>query len=342
MIAQSIINPANICINCDDNLDNSAALDIRSTSKGVLIPRMTEIQRDAIQNPTKGLLVFVTDLSSFWFFNGTTWETLRGLRGPQGIQGEQGITGLQGLQGPRGLIGPQGIQGTKGDQGPAGIHGADGLPGPQGPQGVRGAQGLAGKDGEKGDTGPMGSVGATGPQGPRGIQGEKGDQGPAGINCDCFSSGELEKIANARLAVFLENYTIQQAKKQAQQEQKIKELEAELKQLTTILKDFRPSKNRKSKQQYFLELKEATLLSQNEPNPFYDATTIHYFIPETTQEAAIQITTREGNRLQFLPIEERGSGQVIIKTSTYPAGSYYYSLILDGQVMESKQMILTK
>ncbi|MDA9874424.1 DUF1566 domain-containing protein [Flavobacteriaceae bacterium] len=56
----------------------SAALDITSTTKGLLIPRMTNEQRVAISNPAAGLQVFVTDFDggSFMFYDGTEWGTL--------------------------------------------------------------------------------------------------------------------------------------------------------------------------------------------------------------------------------------------------------------------------
>jgi hypothetical protein len=38
--------------------DVSAALDITSTTKGLLIPRMTETQRDAISSPAAGLIIY--------------------------------------------------------------------------------------------------------------------------------------------------------------------------------------------------------------------------------------------------------------------------------------------
>jgi hypothetical protein len=58
--------------------DGSAALDITSTTKGLLIPRMTNAQRKAISNPAAGLQVFVTDFDggSFMFYDGTKWGTL--------------------------------------------------------------------------------------------------------------------------------------------------------------------------------------------------------------------------------------------------------------------------
>jgi hypothetical protein len=58
--------------------DASSALDITSTTKGLLIPRMTNAQRQAISNPAAGLQVFVTDFDggSFMFYDGTEWGTL--------------------------------------------------------------------------------------------------------------------------------------------------------------------------------------------------------------------------------------------------------------------------
>jgi len=58
--------------------DASSALDITSTTKGFLIPRMTNVQRQAISNPAAGLQVFVTDFDggSFMFYDGTKWGTL--------------------------------------------------------------------------------------------------------------------------------------------------------------------------------------------------------------------------------------------------------------------------
>lgn len=56
--------------------DISSMLDIRSTSKGFLAPRMTTAQRNAIVSPANGLIVYDTDLSSLYFFNGTVWSAI--------------------------------------------------------------------------------------------------------------------------------------------------------------------------------------------------------------------------------------------------------------------------
>ncbi|MBU0763495.1 MAG: hypothetical protein KJ607_01530, partial [Bacteroidetes bacterium] len=60
----------------DDNgyyADSSAMLDVKSTTKGILIPRLTTSQRNNVNNPAKGLLIFDSDENSFFFYNGTIW-----------------------------------------------------------------------------------------------------------------------------------------------------------------------------------------------------------------------------------------------------------------------------
>ncbi|HRX95861.1 MAG TPA: hypothetical protein P5514_02855 [Bacteroidales bacterium] len=56
--------------------DGSAMLDVQSTDKGMLIPRMTTTQRTAIAAPATGLLVFDNETGSFWFYNGTEWQNI--------------------------------------------------------------------------------------------------------------------------------------------------------------------------------------------------------------------------------------------------------------------------
>jgi len=56
---------------------SSAMLDVVSTNKGVLIPRMTAAQRGAITLPAAGLLVYQTDApAGFWYYDGATWRHL--------------------------------------------------------------------------------------------------------------------------------------------------------------------------------------------------------------------------------------------------------------------------
>jgi hypothetical protein len=53
----------------------SAQLDISSTSKGLLIPRMTEAERDAIASPADGLIIYQTDNEvDMYIYDGSNWK----------------------------------------------------------------------------------------------------------------------------------------------------------------------------------------------------------------------------------------------------------------------------
>ena len=66
--AQTRIEPNQACINCDTP-HASAVLEIKSTTKGMLIPRMTSTQRLFISSPADGLLVFDITTGTFWFYS---------------------------------------------------------------------------------------------------------------------------------------------------------------------------------------------------------------------------------------------------------------------------------
>jgi hypothetical protein len=54
--------------------NSSSVLDLTSTSKGLLIPRMTSAQRQAIVNPPAGLIVYETNFGRFYMYDGTAWK----------------------------------------------------------------------------------------------------------------------------------------------------------------------------------------------------------------------------------------------------------------------------
>lgn len=114
-----------------------AVLDISSVSKGLLIPRMSETDRDTKieANGTtniqiNGMLIYNTTANRFNFWLNNQWyDVSNGAMGPQGIKGDTGPAG------PAGSPGTQGPAGPAGATGPAGPAGS---PGPQGPQGPPG------------------------------------------------------------------------------------------------------------------------------------------------------------------------------------------------------------
>ncbi|HEY6977868.1 MAG TPA: tail fiber domain-containing protein [Chitinophagaceae bacterium] len=83
-------------------------------------------------------------------------------------------------------------------------------------------------------------------------------------------------------------------------------------------------------------------LNQNTPNPFSAATIIGYYLPETKQNAAIEVVSSNGQLIKTFPLTQKGNGQLSIKAGELSAGTYYYVLKVDGAKIDSKQMMLTK
>ena len=71
------ITTAQIAINSDGTLpDASAMLEVSSSDKGILVPRMTTTERTAISSPATGLLVYDTDFNTFWYYANSMWNNL--------------------------------------------------------------------------------------------------------------------------------------------------------------------------------------------------------------------------------------------------------------------------
>ncbi len=135
----------------------SSLVDMQATDRGLLVPRMSTLQRNAINTPAQGLLVYDTDLNCFYYYNATSWLSLCQSSGSGGTTGATGATGVQGAQGPTGATGDTG---TPGATGTTGAQGTPGVTGATGPTGVQGTTGVTGP------TGSLGNTGTTGPTGP--------------------------------------------------------------------------------------------------------------------------------------------------------------------------------
>ncbi len=167
----------------------SALLDIDASpanNKGVLVPRITSIERLGIASPANSLLVYDTDFACFFYWNSVTsgWQSLcnsgSGNTGSTGPTGLTGTTGAAGITGNAGLTGATGTIGANGTTGAAGITGNAGLTGATGIIGANGTNGAAGITGNAGLTGATGSIGATGIIGSTGIIGITGSLGITG------------------------------------------------------------------------------------------------------------------------------------------------------------------
>ncbi len=80
-------------------------------------------------------------------------------------------------------------------------------------------------------------------------------------------------------------------------------------------------------------------LEQNQPNPFNQTTIIRYKIPQGAN-AQIMIYDAKGSLVKSLRATE--SGQAQVNASELSAGSYTYTLMINGKSAGSKKMVLTR
>jgi hypothetical protein len=105
----SIQGNGQVAINKDNSTpDSSAILDLKSTETGLLVPRMTMLQRDMISDPATGLMIFQTDeTSGFYYFNGLNWIPMNDVLNQGHTTGELfggGVVFWTDLTGEHGLI----------------------------------------------------------------------------------------------------------------------------------------------------------------------------------------------------------------------------------------------
>jgi hypothetical protein len=89
------------------------------------------------------------------------------------------------------------------------------------------------------------------------------------------------------------------------------------------------------------QFRKAELL-QNAPNPFRENTRIDFYLPENVKEAFLFIYNMNGEQIKKFPLSQRQSANLTLKGQELKAGMYLYTLIADGSVVDTKQMILTK
>ena len=94
--------------------EKTALLDLSATDKGLLIPRLTTAQRNAIPvtNSSDGLMVYDIDFDCVFYYTTTSnsWISLcTSVMGATGPTGATGATGAAGMIGPTGAVGANGL-----------------------------------------------------------------------------------------------------------------------------------------------------------------------------------------------------------------------------------------
>jgi hypothetical protein len=83
-------------------------------------------------------------------------------------------------------------------------------------------------------------------------------------------------------------------------------------------------------------------LYQNTPNPTEGTTVIGYFLPKEAASAQLKIYSVTGVEVQSIELTGRGKGQVSLSVGQLATGQYIYHLLVDGQSVASKKLLLNR
>ncbi len=122
----------------------------------------------------------------------------------------------------------------------------------------------------------------------------------------------------------------------------IEALKEQTKRLETLEIKVKKLENSKANAREDVTTTSNAWLYQNAPNPFSQETQIKYSVSQNISSAFITITDLSGKQLKSLPIITKGDGTVTIKANDLYAGIFIYTLVADGAIADSKQMVVVQ
>lgn len=119
----------------------------------------------------------------------------------------------------------------------------------------------------------------------------------------------------------------------------VQELNGELETLKEIPAQLEIQEKKLSELEHRLAmLQNKAWMKQNMPNPVSSNTSVEYFIPSNVKRAYIAVTNAKGQQLKTYSVN--GSGRIIFDAALYPAGTYQFTLVCNGQTITSRQFIV--
>jgi hypothetical protein len=83
-------------------------------------------------------------------------------------------------------------------------------------------------------------------------------------------------------------------------------------------------------------------LNQNTPNPFNKTTRISYYVPGTTRNAVIRIADLSGRQIKSYTVGSGSEQSLTLQAGELLPGTYTYSLVIDGKIIDTKKLVLIR
>ncbi len=119
----------------------------------------------------------------------------------------------------------------------------------------------------------------------------------------------------------------------------IQQLQMEMNELRQMIQQLHPSASTSTKTS---ATSDKASLGQNSPNPFSGITRIEYAIPAGVRHAVLNFYARNGALLHTAKLSGHGRSTYQLQGLDWAAGVYSYSLVADGKVIDTRQMVLER
>lgn len=84
-------------------------------------------------------------------------------------------------------------------------------------------------------------------------------------------------------------------------------------------------------------------LKQSDPNPFSESTELSYYLPENVSQAVLMVNrSSDGRQVMSMPLTSKGFNSVTISAKELASGTYTCSLVADGKIVSSQQLLIVK
>jgi len=87
---------------------------------------------------------------------------------------------------------------------------------------------------------------------------------------------------------------------------------------------------------------EMEIRQEPSPNPFSTETQIKYYLPDVNAEAFITVNDLNGKQMKLVNLAAKGESSITIKANELQAGLYIYVLVVGGNVVDSKRMVIVE
>ena len=83
-------------------------------------------------------------------------------------------------------------------------------------------------------------------------------------------------------------------------------------------------------------------IKQNTPNPFGETTTINYSIAKNHKNVELRVYNYVGQQVHQVRLRRLGKGTTQLNMNGFSKGLYQLVLVIDGKIVDSRKMVLTK